>query len=161
MPSRNRSVCEGARRIDVALPAMTAVTAITAQNTVGVQCVHVLDPGLVRAQIESVAEQAMSARMTRTAFLRGAHLRSPVHVILVLEHQGDGAPDGHATTHSAHDSSDVCLDLLAAATTMSALPPSKVAAQVLLGDLESRWKSVDDHSQLRSVRFAGGQPSQH
>jgi hydroxymethylpyrimidine/phosphomethylpyrimidine kinase len=31
-----------------------AITAVTAQNTVGVQRVQVLDPGLVRAQIESV-----------------------------------------------------------------------------------------------------------
>ena len=35
--------------------AMTAITAITAQNTVGVQAVHLIPPEMVRAQIDSVA----------------------------------------------------------------------------------------------------------
>ncbi len=35
---------------------MTAITAVTAQNTIGVQKTETLDPGLVRAQIQSVVD---------------------------------------------------------------------------------------------------------
>lgn len=49
----------------------TAVTAITAQNTVGVQAVHALSPDLVKAQIDAVCTD-ISVRAVKTGMLANA-----------------------------------------------------------------------------------------
>lgn len=52
---------------------LCAVTAVTAQNTVGVQAVAVLDPTLVRAQMESVAGD-IGVDATKTGMLGSAEV---------------------------------------------------------------------------------------
>ncbi len=100
-------------------------------------------------------------RLGLVTLFGGGHLRRPVHVVFVFEHQRDGASDRHAAAHSAHDARHVGLDFLATPATVAALTAREIATQVFLGDLEPGRKSVDDHSQLRAVGFARGQPSQH
>ena len=100
-------------------------------------------------------------RLRLDAFFGRGHLRRPVGVVLVLEHQGHGAADGEAAAHSAHDAGEVGLDLLPAAAPMTALPSREVAAQVVLRDLEAGRQALDDHGQLRAVRFARGQEPEH
>ena len=50
---------------------LSAVTAVTAQNTLGVQAVELVDPGLVRAQISSVAGD-IGVGATKTGMLGAA-----------------------------------------------------------------------------------------
>src|SRR5450759_3779901 len=100
-------------------------------------------------------------RLGLVALLGGGHLGGPVRVILVLEYQRDRAPDRHPATYAADDPSDVGLDLLTSPAPVSALTAGEIATQVVLGDLESRGNSIDDDGQLRAVRFARGQQSQH
>jgi hypothetical protein len=82
-------------------------------------------------------------------------------VILVVEHKRDRASDGETSANAADDPSDVCLDLLPPAAAMSSLAPREVAPQVLFRNLEPRGQALDDHGQLRTMRFPGGQPPQH
>ena len=89
-------------------------------------------PGKVR-----VAGAQLGHRLRGKALLGGGHLRGPVHVVLVLEHQGHRAADGETAAHAADDAGEVGLDLLAAAAAVAALPAGEVAAQVVLRDLQA------------------------
>src|SRR3979409_1792885 len=95
------------------------------------------------------------------ALLGGGSLGGPFRVVLVLEDQGDRAPDGDPTPHPAGDPRDIRLDLLPAAAAVPALTACQVAAQVFLRDFQSRGHAFDDHGQLWTVRFPGSPPSQH
>src|SRR5207248_7071272 len=85
------------------------------------------------------------------ALLGRRHLGGPVHVVLVLEHQRDGAADGEAAAHAADDARDVGLDLLPAAASVAALPSREVAAKILFGDLEAGGQALDHDRELRAV----------
>ena len=95
------------------------------------------------------------------AFFRRCHLAGPVDVVLVLEDQRDGAADRVAAAHAADDPGDVGLDLLTSATAVTALPAGKVAAKVLLGDLETCRQTFDHNRELGSMRLPRGQKSEH
>lgn len=52
---------------------MSAITAVTAQNTVGVQAAHALSVGLIKAQIQSVAED-IGVDAVKTGMLSGSEI---------------------------------------------------------------------------------------
>lgn len=66
------------------LHATTAITAVTAQNTLGVGDVLAIDPALVRAQVEMVCAD-FSVRATKTGMLA-----QPATVALVADLAGEG-----------------------------------------------------------------------
>ena len=125
---------------------------------------HVADVGvpvLQGAGEVGVARPETGDGLWLEAFLGGGHLGGPVDVVLVLEHERHRAADGKTATDAADDAGNIGLDLLPPASAMPALAAGEVAAQVFLGDLETRRKALDHHCQLRPMGFARGQKSQH
>ncbi len=82
-------------------------------------------------------------------------------MVLVFQHERDGAADGESAADTADDASEISLDLLTAAAPVAALAAGQVASQVVLGDLQAGGQALNDDRQLRPVRLAGGEESEH
>ncbi len=65
----------------------SAITAVTAQNTVGVRAIQVLDPAIVLAQIEAVADD-FSVAATKIGMLANADIIRVVAAALGRQHLG-------------------------------------------------------------------------
>ena len=82
-------------------------------------------------------------------------------MVPVLEHERHRAADGEPAADTAHDPSEIRLDLLAAAPPMAALAAREVASQVVLRNLQAGGQALDDDGELRPMRLAGGEKSKH
>jgi hydroxymethylpyrimidine/phosphomethylpyrimidine kinase len=69
--------------------AMTAITAVTVQNTLGVSGVHAVPPGVVRAQIDAVMIDLGADTWKIGMMGSAAHVRAVVEAFYAV---GDGAP---------------------------------------------------------------------
>jgi hydroxymethylpyrimidine/phosphomethylpyrimidine kinase len=69
--------------------AMTAITAVTVQNTLGVSGVHAVPPGVVRAQIDAVMGDLGADTWKIGMMGSAAHVRAVVEAFYAV---GDGAP---------------------------------------------------------------------
>ena len=65
----------------------SAITAVTAQNTLGVRAIQVLDPAIVLAQIEAVADD-FSVAATKIGMLASAEIIRVVAAALGRQHLG-------------------------------------------------------------------------
>ncbi len=82
-------------------------------------------------------------------------------MVLVLQHERHGAADRESAADAADDASEIRLDLLTAAPAVAALAARQVASEVVLGDLQAGGQALDYDGQLRPMRLAGGEESEH
>ena len=86
----------------------------------------------------------------------GTHALAPVGEVAVGDLQCDGTAERAPVANSAGDLRCVALDLHAAAATVAELAPSHVRIEVLRCDLKASRQALDDASQARAMRLAGG-----
>jgi len=121
----------------------TALTAITAQNTVGVRAWQALEPAMVRAQIEAVADD-MEISALKTGMLANRHIIEEVASVITARGLGPLVVDPVMVAKSG----DRLLDASAESAYMERLfplaaliTPNIPEAEVLL---TRRIRSVDD-----------------
>ncbi len=124
---------------------------------------HVADvvvPVLEHPGQVGVAGPELGHRLRRESLLERRHLRGPVGVVAVLEHDRDRAPDREAAPDAPHEPTRVHLDLLPVPPPVAALPAAEVAAEVVGRDLETGGQAFDEDGQLGTVGLACREPAE-